>query len=126
MNKKRVTIPLEDLQAMRDAGMTIKQIAERLGCSRNTISMRFNEEAYKARLAKMVEYRAEKRKTKADKPAPRVKDKPSSKPFRIEDYLWPQQNIVVVMPPDNRDNTGRLMGDPIRGPRFVKIDGGKA
>jgi IS30 family transposase len=119
MNKRKHIVPLEELQRMRDLGMTNRQIADRLGCSRNTVNMRFNEDAYRARLAKMVDYRAAKKANAPVKQA-RVKDKPSDKPFRIEDYLWPQQTIVVVMPPDTRDLTGKLLGDPIPGRGFVK------
>jgi DNA-binding transcriptional regulator LsrR (DeoR family) len=116
---KRITLSVDQVREMHQSGMTYAQIGQRLGVSRNTVSNYLNPAHYENQLAKVRAKAAAEREGKEVQK--RAKDVPSDKPFRIEDYIWPQNNITVVMPKDTRDNTGKLMGDPVRGPRFVVV-----
>lgn len=117
MNKRKYPTR-EEMQHLRDQGLNMAQIAERLGCSRNTVSTRFNEDAYHARLKKMVEYREAKKAAKPEGKQQRVKDRPAGKEgtFDIVAFLKAQNTpVTVLMPRDTRDNTGKLLGDPLPG-----------
>jgi transcriptional regulator with XRE-family HTH domain len=117
MKPKKLSVPVETLRALHQGGMTYAQIGERFGVSRNTVSNYLHPHHYQSQNDKR---KAKAKAERGDKPKQqRAKDVPSGKPFRIEDYIWPQNNITVVMPQDTRDLTGRLLGDPIRGVRKI-------
>lgn len=108
---------------MRAQGMTNAMISLKAGISTNAILCRLNPETYErqkaANKARYVPkpYKPRNRANEVhDTPEPAHLCRP------IEEYMLDWQRVKVEgapPPPDTRDNTGRLLGDPLPGRRAL-------
>lgn len=112
MGRKKIDITREHIIAMLDQGMTKTQIAFKYGTSINLIGYRLNPEIYERQKAANKARYADRKPRKPSKAKRFVLPENPT----IEDYMldWQKVKVAGKLPPkDTRDNTGKLLGDPL-------------
>jgi len=117
---RKTTLTREDVLDLRERGYNNKIIGQLHGISEKTVTFIANPQNYEIQKARNAAYRAKKAKAPA-KPRTRateVHDKPEPPHLcrPIEEYMLDWQRVKVegaLPPPDRRDNTGKLLGDPL-------------
>ncbi len=96
------------IKQLRAGGMTMKQVAEEVGVSICTVRWHCNEQSRK--------YTSKRRKERRDELSEYRKCLQNVKfDYVPQDTIEQAQRLFRQIPPDTRDLTGRLLGDPIPG-----------
>lgn len=98
MGRRRIPIDLVKLQAMRDRGMSIREIAEEMKVSKNAILYALDPE---------------KRACQAERDFEKRIKREGRQYVPVEFYKAKEKEVFPPLPPDTRDLTGRLLGDPL-------------